>query len=98
MTLNDKKVKELFPILSGNIVYLDSAATAQKPKCVLDAITDFYLHKNANPMRGLYDLSITATDDYELSRKACARFIGAADACEIIFTRNATESLNLAAD
>ena len=98
MTLNDKKVKELFPILSGNIVYLDSAATAQKPKCVLDAITDFYLHKNANPMRGLYDLSITSTDDYELSRKACARFIGAADACEIIFTRNATESLNLAAD
>lgn len=98
MTISDRKVRELFPILSGDMVYLDSAATAQKPQCVIDAISDFYLHKNANPMRGLYDLSMTATDDYESSRAAAARFIGADDPCEIIFTRNATESLNLVAD
>lgn len=98
MTLSDRTVRDLFPILGGDMVYLDSAATAQKPQCVIDAIADFYLHKNANPMRGLYDLSMAATDDYEASRAACARFIGADDPCEIIFTRNATESLNLIAD
>lgn len=98
MKLDDKKAAELFPILNTGIVYLDSAATAQKPRCVMDAVTDFYLRTNANPMRGLYDLSMAATDAYESARAAVARFINASDPCEIIFTRNATESLNLAAD
>lgn len=98
MTITDKNIKELFPILSGDMIYLDSAATAQKPMCVVDAVRDFYLNNNANPMRGMYDLSIRATDDYEASRQAVADFINAADSSEIVFTRNATESLNLVAD
>lgn len=98
MKLDDRKAAELFPILDTGIVYLDSAATAQKPRCVVDAVSDFYLRTNANPMRGLYDLSMAATDAYESARSAVAGFINAAESCEIVFTRNATESLNLAAD
>lgn len=97
MTVNDNNVKKLFPILDSDIVYLDSAATSQKPTCVVDAMSDFYLKNNANPMRGLYDLSLSATDAYENARATVARFINASGADEIIFTRNASESLNLAA-
>ena len=97
MIINDNNVKRLFPILDSDIVYLDSAATAQKPACVVDAIADFYLKNNANPMRGLYDLSLSATDAYENARSEVSKFINAAESSEVIFTRNASESLNLAA-
>ena len=91
------KIREQFPLLNNrNTIYLDNAATVQKPQCVLDAVNDYYLNHNANPMRGLYDLSLEATDAYEEARSTVAGFIGA-DADEIVFTRNASESLNLVA-
>lgn len=87
-----------FPLLRENpIVYLDSAATAQHPDVVIEAEMEFYRKYNANPLRGLYSLGIEATDRYEEARECVAKFIHAASAKEIIFTRNATESLNLVA-
>ena len=87
-----------FPLLRENpIVYLDSAATAQRPDAVIEAEMEFYRKYNANPLRGLYSLGIEATDRYEEARECVAKFIHAASAKEIIFTRNATESLNLVA-
>ena len=80
-----------------NLVYLDNAATTQKPAQVLDAVERYYREENANPLRGLYDLSVKATDAYENAREAVRRFIGAKSTKEIVFTRNATESLNLIA-
>lgn len=79
------------------VIYLDNAATAQRPKCVIDAIADFYNKDNANPLRGLYGLSVRATDDYENARAVVGQFINAAQPEEIVFTRNASESLNLVA-
>lgn len=87
-------IRSDFPILSDTYAYLDNAATTQKPQAVMDAVDAYYRNDNANPMRGLYDLSVRATEGYESARTAAARFIGA-DAGEIIFTRNASESLNL---
>ncbi len=87
-----------FPLLTAqDIAYLDNAATAQRPQCVLDAVRRFYCEQNANPLRGLYPLSIAATDAYENSREAVRRFLNAKSAAEIVFTRNTTEGLNLAA-
>ena len=87
-----------FPLLaSTDVAYLDSAATAQRPACVIEAEREFYLKHNANPLRGLYPLSIAATDAYETARETVRRFINAAGNEEIIFTRNTTESLNLVA-
>lgn len=87
-----------FPILQNKeLIYLDSAATSQKPRQVMDAMTRFYEAENANPMRGLYGLSIRATETYERARHTIKEFIGARHDCEIIFTRNTTESINLAA-
>ncbi len=87
-----------FPLLkSQDIAYLDNAATAQRPQCVLDAVTDFYKNQNANPLRGLYPLSIAATDAYENAREAVRALLNAKRACEIVFTRNTTEGLNLVA-
>lgn len=87
-----------FPLLRENpIVYLDSAATAQRPDVVIEAEMEFYRKYNANPLRGLYSLGIEATDRYEEARECVAKFIHAASAKEIIFTRNTTESLNLVA-
>lgn len=87
-----------FDILnSGEYVYFDNAATSQRPRQVLDAVTDFYKTANANPLRGLYDWSMKATEMYENARKKVADFIGAEHPEEIIFTRNTTESLNLVA-
>ncbi len=87
-----------FPLLaSTDVAYLDSAATAQRPACVIEAEREFYLKHNANPLRGLYPLSIAATDAYETARETVRRFINAASTEEIIFTRNTTESLNLVA-
>jgi len=91
-------IKEEFPIFEThpNLIYLDSAATTQKPISVISAITDYYKKTNANIHRGLYELSETATNLYSFSRKKVARFINA-NSQEIIFTRNATESINLVA-
>jgi len=92
--------KKDFPIFSAkenkNLVYFDNAATTQRPKCVIEAVERFYEHNNANPLRGLYSLSGRATEDYENARHTVAKFINAND-CEIVFTRNASESLNLVA-
>ncbi len=87
-----------FPLLMNtDVAYLDSAATAQRPRCVLDAEEKFYTTCNANPLRGLYPLSIAATDAYENAREAVRKFLNAASTQEIIFTRNTSESLNLVA-
>ena len=94
----ERDYKKDFPLLAGTAdAYLDNAATAQRPRCVMDAEADFYLQHNANPLRGLYPLSVEATEIYEASRETVRAFIGAASADEIIFTRNTTESLNLVA-
>ena len=96
--LDVQKIRQDFPLLRDyNEAYLDNAATAQRPQCVLDAICDFYSNSNANPLRGFYPLSLAATDAYENARARVARFIGAGSANEVIFTRNASESLNLVA-
>ena len=90
--------KQDFPLLRAmDVAYVDNAATAQRPQCVLDAENDFYCRHNANPLRGLYPLSVEATDAYEDAREAVRDFLGAASTQEIIFTRNTTESLNLVA-
>ena len=88
-----------FPLLAADprLVYLDSAATAQKPRVVLDAIAAFYAHDYANPHRGAYALSARATAVYRAARERVARFLGAADADTLLFTRGCTESLNLVA-
>lgn len=87
-----------FPLLMQNkIIYIDNAATSQRPQCVIDAEGDFYKNYNANPLRGLYSLSVEATEVYENAREAVRKFIGAEKSNEIILTRNTTESLNLVA-
>lgn len=87
-----------FPLLNSlDVAYLDNAATAQRPQCVLDAMTEFYKSKNANPLRGLYPLSISATESYESARDTVRDFLNAKSSSEIIFTRNTTEGLNLVA-
>lgn len=87
-----------FPLLANSgIAYLDSAATAQRPVPVLDAVQDFYEQANANPLRGLYALGMEATERYEAARERVRRFINAGSEREIIFTRNTTESINLVA-
>lgn len=90
--------KKEFPILQERkISYLDSGATTQKPQCVIDAIESYYKECNANPHRGAYSLSIEATEKYESTREKVAKFINAKNREEIIFSKNATESLNLIA-
>lgn len=91
--------KRDFPVFGTmpELVYLDSTATSQKPQAVTDAVSRYYREENANPLRGLYELAVKATDAYENARAAVRDFIGAASEREIIFTRNATESLNLIA-
>lgn len=88
-----------FPLLAANptLHYLDSAATSQKPRVVLDALREFYEHDNANPHRGAYALSVCATERYHAARERVARFLGVADAARLIFTRGTTEALNLVA-
>jgi len=80
-----------------DLIYFDNAATTQKPNVVLERMIRYYESENANPLRGVYDLSVKATDAYENARARTADFIGAESASEIIFTRNASESLNLIA-
>lgn len=88
-----------FPIFANNpgLHYLDSAATSQKPRAVIDAVVDFYETSNANPHRGAYALSVEATDRYDAARKRIAKFLGLADPDCLIFTRGTTESINLVA-
>ena len=91
--------KANFPVFKvyKELVYLDNSATQQKPKQVLERAEKYYREENANPLRGLYDLSVKATDAYENARITVQKFIGAKSNKEIVFTRNATESLNLVA-
>ena len=90
--------REDFPIFKKiEAAYLDNAATSQKPQCVIDAESRFYDQMNSNPLRGFYDLAVTATNAYEDARRAVRRFINAESEREIIFTNNATASINLAA-
>lgn len=90
--------KKDFPIFENkNIAYLDSGATAQKPKMVIDRLEEFYENSNANPHRGAYSLSVEATSQYESTREKIARFINAKSHEEVIFSKNASESLNLIA-
>ncbi len=87
-----------FPLLTSDpVAYLDNAATAQRPQCVLDADREFYSKYNANPLRGLYPLSVEATERYEEAREAVRAFLNAKSTEEIVFTRNTTEGLNLVA-
>ncbi len=91
-----------FPILAQEInghplVYLDSASTSQKPSVVIDAVADYYREYNANVHRGIYTIGEKATAAYEAARVKVARFINAPDSHEVIFTRNATEAINLVA-
>ncbi|XP_077217291.1 cysteine desulfurase 1, chloroplastic-like [Tasmannia lanceolata] len=91
-----------FPILDqevngSRLVYLDNAATSQKPSAVLKALHDYYENYNSNVHRGIHSLSAKATYEYELARKKVATFINASESREIVFTRNATEAINLVA-
>lgn len=96
--MNIEEIKKDFPILSNNkITYLDSGATAQKPIQVINSVKEFYEKYNANPHRGAYSLSVEATEVYENARTKIAKFINAKHREEIIFTKNATEALNLIA-
>jgi cysteine desulfurase/selenocysteine lyase len=98
-----ERVRADFPIFGRTvhdgvpIIYLDSAATAQKPRAVLDTMNDYYVQRNANIHRGAYTISEEATRDYEAARAKIARFVGAKSTREIVYTRNATEALNLVA-
>jgi cysteine desulfurase/selenocysteine lyase len=100
--LNIEKIRADFPILARTIngkplVYLDNGASAQKPKVVIDAITNAYAHEYANVHRGLHTLSNIATDKYEATRGIIARFLGAADENEIILNSGTTEGINMVA-
>jgi cysteine desulfurase / selenocysteine lyase len=93
------KIKSQFPIFNTypNLVYLDSAATSQKPKVVIDAVSEFYSKQNANIHRGIYDLSQNATAMFEETRQKVSKFINANDSSEIIFTSGTTEAINVVA-
>ncbi len=100
--MSEASYKKEFPLLQRTmhdkpIVYLDNGATTQKPQAVIDAMHNYYETSNANPHRGAYELSVQATDVYENARIRVQKFINAGHAHEIIFTKNATESLNLVA-
>ena len=99
--MNNTEIKKEFTLLnneSRKLVYLDSGATTQKPKSVINSVEEFYNNYNANPHRGAYSLSMQATTIYENTRKKIADFINAKYQEEIIFTKNATEALNLVAN
>lgn len=95
------KVRREFPFFSSelnkNTVYLDSSATTQKPKVVIDAISDYYIHHNSNINRGAYEIAVRSTQLYEKARKKVAQFINAPSSDNIIFTKGTTESINLIA-
>jgi cysteine desulfurase/selenocysteine lyase len=103
MTVNPEEIRKDFPILQiephpgKKLVYLDSTASTQKPVSVLKSMDDYYRTSNANIHRGIYSIAEEATAKYEAAREKTARFVGAKKNREIIFTRNATESINLVA-
>lgn len=102
MTVDIKAIRENFPILHQQVygkplVYLDNAATTQKPQCVIDAISHYYTHDNANVHRGVHALSERATAAYESARKKIATFFNAKSEREVVFTRGTTEAINLVA-
>lgn len=101
-TLDIKRVRADFPLLRGEmrgkpLVFLDSAASSQKPLVVMEAIEHYYRHQNANVHRGVYELSQEATDAYERGRESVRRFLNAAESAEIILTKGTTEGINLVA-
>ena len=98
-----KNVRADFPILHQQVhgkplVYLDNAATSQKPQCVIDALSHYYEHDNANVHRGIHALSMRATDAYEKARERTAKFLNAANPAEIVFTAGTTDGVNLVAN
>ncbi len=100
--LDTRRIRPDFPILSQQengkrLVYLDNAATSQKPQRVIDAIVDYYKFHNANVHRGAYTLAVEATEAYEEARTAVARFVNAWATEAVVFTRGTTESINLVA-
>ena len=100
--LDISSITAQFPALNQQVngqslVYLDSAATTQKPRCVIDAISDYYSHQNANVHRGSHSLTAKATSQFESARQTVADYIGASSTKEIVWTRGATEALNLIA-
>lgn len=102
MMMDTNAIRKQFPVLDQQVygkplVYLDNAATTQKPLCVIDRERDYYLHENCNIHRGVHYLSQKATEAYEHARQTVARFINARKVHEIVFTRGTTESLNLLA-
>lgn len=103
MPLDVDRLRDEFPVLRREtrpgvpLVYLDSAATSQKPRVVLEAMTAFYEQRNANIHRGIHRLAEEATESFESARGRIALFVGVSDPAEIVFTRNATESVNLVA-
>jgi len=97
-----ERIRRDFPILhelrdGRPLVYLDNAATSQKPTAVIEALREYYSAQNANVHRGVHALSQTATDHYEQARKAVKRFINAPLTCEVIFTGGTTDSINMVA-
>ena len=99
MKNNIEEIRHQFKLFDEykDIAYLDNAATAQKPECVIRAEMQYYEKYNANPLRGIYSLGEAATKKYEEARESVRKFINADSTQEIIFTRNATEGLNLVA-
>ncbi|MEM2799842.1 MAG: cysteine desulfurase [Candidatus Caldarchaeum sp.] len=99
LPIDPYKVREDFPIFRQGkpLVYLDSTATSQKPRQVIEAVERFYMSQNANVHRGVYGLSVEATEEYEKARRKVAEFINARSPREIVFVRNTTEALNLVA-
>lgn len=102
-TVNFEKVRQDFPILNQTIngrplVYIDNAATTQKPQQVIDAICHYYQYDNSNVHRGVHALSQKATDEYEAAREKARLFLNASDAREIVFTNSATDAINLVAE
>src|SRR5688500_17106736 len=100
--LDVSAIRRDFPLLRQRIhgkplVYLDNAATTQKPQAVLDALVHYYVEENSNVHRGVHSLSGRATDSYEAARETARRFLNAADANEIVFVRGTTEGINLVA-
>ena len=102
-TLDVERIKADFPILERmshgkRLVYLDSANTSQKPRTVIDTITEYYERHNANLYRAVYELAEEATAMFEGARITLSRFIGAPDPSTVVFTRGTTESINLVAN
>ncbi len=99
-SLDPRLIRRDFPVFENNpgLVFLDSAASAQKPHTVIDGIAEFYRRDYANVHRGVYSLSQRSTDLFEVAREKVRRFLNAADQHEIIFVRGTTEGINLVAN